>query len=108
MRSTASRLPRPAFPHRGADFSLGIWGGWADPEDDEAAIEWTRSVHRAMAPFLTGGVYSNYLDQDDGERSSGSFATNLDRLQHVKAKFDPDNFFGGNSGHLAGQQLTIH
>jgi len=85
-----------AFPHRDADFSLGIWGGWADPADDEAAIEWTRSVHRAMAPYLTGGVYSNYLDQDDAGQSGASFATNLERLQRVKAKFDPDNFFGGN------------
>ena len=85
-----------AFPHRGAEFTLGIWSGWADPADDEAAIAWTRQLHEAMAPFSTGGVYSNYMDGDDDGRAVAAFADNLERLKVIKAKYDPENFFNAN------------
>jgi FAD/FMN-containing dehydrogenase len=85
-----------AFPHRDVAFALGVWCGWVDPADDEQAIAWARKVHRAMTPFATGGAYSNYLDQDDTEQMDAAFSANLERLQQVKAKFDPDSFFGGN------------
>jgi FAD/FMN-containing dehydrogenase len=85
-----------AFPHRDAGFALGIWSGWADPADDEAAINWTRGVFDAMSRFSTGGVYSNYLDHDDGGRDTAAFSGNLERLQQIKAKYDPDNFFSAN------------
>ena len=54
-----------------------------------------------MEPFMTGGVYSNYLDQDDAGEAEGAFAANLERLQRVKAKYDPDSFFGGNQDIVA-------
>ncbi len=82
-----------AFPHRDAQFALGIWSGWGDPADDDAGIAWTRQLHAAMAPFASGGVYSNYQDQDDDGRTSDAFACNLERLKEVKAKYDPENFF---------------
>jgi len=85
-----------AFPHRDAEFALGIWSGWTDPADDDAAIIWSRKLHQAMAPFSTGGVYSNYMDGDEDERMSAAFADNLERLKRVKAKYDPDNFFRAN------------
>jgi len=85
-----------AFPHRGAEFALGIWSGWSDPADDDAAIAWTRKLHEAMTPFSTGGVYSNYMDQDDDALTPAAFADNLERLRRVKAKYDPDNFFRAN------------
>jgi FAD/FMN-containing dehydrogenase len=85
-----------AIPHRDAQFALGVWAGWAEPDDDDDAIAWTRGVHAAMAPFSTGGVYTNYLDQDDDGRIPAAFADNLERLERVKAKYDPDNFFRAN------------
>lgn len=85
-----------AFPHRSAEFSLGIWSGWADPGDDEAAIAWTRKLYEAMTPFSTGGVYSNYMDGDEDGRAMEAFADNLERLKVIKAEYDPDNFFNAN------------
>ena len=82
-----------AFPHRNAEFGFGIWSGWADPANDDAAIAWTRKLHEAMTPFSTGGVYSNYMDHDDDGHTQAAFADNLERLRAVKAKYDPDNFF---------------
>jgi FAD/FMN-containing dehydrogenase len=85
-----------AFRHRDADYALGIWSGWADPDLDAENIAWTRSLHEAMLPFATKGVYSNYLDNDEGERVSSAFGENFKRLQQVKAEYDPDNFFRMN------------
>ena len=89
-----------AFPHRGAEFSLGIWSGWADPADDEAAIAWTRKLYEAMTPFSMGGVYSNYMDSDEDGRAVAAFADNLERLKVIKARYDPDNFFNANQNIL--------
>lgn len=85
-----------AFPHRSADFSLGIWVGWDDPAHDEAAISWARELHSAMVPHATGGSYSNYLDRDDDRHGAAAFGANLRRLQQVKREYDPDNVFAVN------------
>lgn len=85
-----------AYPHRDAAFNLGVWAGWSDPDRDEAVIEWTRTVHEAMRPYSTGGVYANYLDQDDDDRSRGAVGDNFDRLVELKRTWDPDNLFDHN------------
>ena len=82
-----------AFPHRGVRFSLGISTGWADEEDDEAAIAWTRSLFEATAPHASGGVYVNYLDRDEADRVEAAYGANLARLEHVRRAYDPDGVF---------------
>jgi FAD/FMN-containing dehydrogenase len=82
-----------AFPHRGVSFGLGISSGWESPSDDERSIAWTRALHEKIRPFATSGVYSNYIDSDDGDRVEATFGQNLKRLQEVKGKYDPDNLF---------------
>ncbi len=85
-----------AFANRDAMFGIGYWAGWIDPSDDDRSIEWTRDFYNAMSPHSINGVYSNYLDQDDGERIKDSYGSHYDRLQKIKAKYDPDNFFRQN------------
>ena len=75
---------------------MGIWTGWTDPALDEEMIAWTRAFYQAMEPYATGGVYSNYLDQDDDAQTKAAYGKNYQRLQSVKAKYDPDNFFSQN------------
>ncbi len=82
-----------AFADREAAFALGIWSGWTDAGEDDEVIAWTRQFHNAMAPHSTGGVYSNYLGEDDDGRVKAAFGDNYERLQDVKARYDPDNFF---------------
>ncbi len=79
-----------AFPHRDARFALGIWAGWDDPADDDDAVTWTRAFHEAMAPYATGGVYSNYLDRDDGDRAAAAYGPNHQRLQEIRRRYDPE------------------
>ncbi len=47
-----------------------------------------------MQPFVGLGRYSNYLDDDEaGDPSAAAYGANYRRLQEVKAKYDPENFF---------------
>lgn len=85
-----------AFPHRDSAFVFGAWPGWADPADDDAMIAWGRRVYEAMSPFSDGGMYANYLDQDDDNEVEAAFRGNYDRLLEVKRKWDPDDLFGAN------------
>jgi FAD/FMN-containing dehydrogenase len=82
-----------AFPQRSASYILGLFSGWIDSEDDEKNINWTRELYNKMTPFTSGGAYSNYLDNDDSHKVSASFGANYSRLQEVKNKYDPNNFF---------------
>ena len=50
-----------------------------------------------MQPHATGGVYMNFLHNDEGEaRVRAAYGSNYDRLAEVKAKYDPDNVFRSN------------
>ena len=82
-----------AFPHRDVRFSLGISTGWADAEDDQPAIAWTRSLFEATAPHASGGVYVNYLDRDEADRIGAAYGANLGRLESIRRAYDPDGFF---------------
>lgn len=95
LGGAVGRVPTTAtaFAHRGARFGLGITAGWDHPDHDAAAIAWVRDLHEVMAPYDNGGVYANYLDHDDDDRVGSVYATNLDRLQTVKATYDPGNVF---------------
>ena len=79
--------------HRRAAFTLSMWSGWSNPADDAEIIASTRAFHEAVAPCATDGAYTNYLDGDEDGRVGTAFGENYQRLQRVKARYDPENFF---------------
>lgn len=85
-----------AYPHRSFPFGLGISSGWTEPSEDAAAIAWTRTFLGKLERHLTDAVNSNYLDGDESDRVEEAYGGNLDRLQAIKARYDPDNVFCGN------------
>lgn len=85
-----------AYRHRDAPFSFNLYPRWTNPEDDEALISWAREFMDAVAPFATDGVGVNFLSQEGHERVKAAYGANYDRLAHIKAKYDPDNFFRMN------------
>jgi hypothetical protein len=90
-------VDQTAFPHRRARYSLVIVSMWTDPADSDANIRWTRELWSAMQPFSTEAVYVNYLDTDDADRVPAAYdASTYQRLQLVKEKYDPENFFRVN------------
>ncbi|MBA3497485.1 MAG: FAD-binding oxidoreductase [Gemmatimonadales bacterium] len=86
-----------AFAHRHARYSLVIVSMWTDPAESAANIRWTREFWNAMQPFFSEAVYVNYLDTDDADRVQAAYdPRTYRRLQLVKERYDPGNFFRVN------------
>jgi FAD/FMN-containing dehydrogenase len=86
-----------AVSHRNAEYVIAINTGWADPQDTEKQIQWTRDLWTAIRPFSSGGVYVNFLSDDDGEdRVRAAYGAKFERLVQLKSKYDPQNLFQMN------------
>lgn len=84
-----------AFAHRDVPFMIGIESNWDNLSDDEANIRWSREVFEDMKRFSSGGTYLNFpgFVEEGEDLMKESYAGNYRRLQSIKAKYDPDNFF---------------
>jgi FAD/FMN-containing dehydrogenase len=84
-----------AFAHRDRPYLLGIEANWDEASDDQRNISWARALFAEMRRFSRGGVYLNFPGLT-GERDAPlreSFGQSYERLQALKAKYDPDNLF---------------
>jgi FAD/FMN-containing dehydrogenase len=87
---------RTAYPHREAPFGIHVWPGWTDPDQDNAVMAWAQSLHQALEPHSTSGVYVNLLGSDEEERVPAAYGVNYRRLAEIKRKYDPENLFRHN------------
>jgi FAD/FMN-containing dehydrogenase len=86
-----------AFPHRSEGYNFLILCEWMNEADNDRCMSWTRKTFAAMQPFFAAGRYVNYLGDDEiGEPVAAAYGPNYRRLQKVKAKYDPTNFFRMN------------
>jgi hypothetical protein len=68
-----------------------------EPTDTERCITWAKQIYAEMEPFMASGRYVNYLGDDEvGDPVAAAYGPNYWRLQQLKAKYDPDNFFHVN------------
>lgn len=86
-----------AFESREAPFLMNYIGLWQDPAEDETNTAWARAASDAMEPYSTGARYVNFL-ADEGEAgvASAYAGETLVRLQNLKGRYDPTNFFALN------------
>jgi len=98
LGGAVSRVPRDAtaYTHRDAQFVMNVHGRWQDAAKDAACVGWARSLFRAATPFATGGVYVNFLTQDEGDRVGAAYGPNYERLVKLKNRYDPTNLFRMN------------
>jgi len=83
-----------AYPHRDIQFVMNVHTRWSDPGQDKACIAWAREFFEKMTPHATGGVYVNFMSEDEARRvQGGAYGSNFRRLAALKAKYDPDNLF---------------
>jgi FAD/FMN-containing dehydrogenase len=94
-----NRVPADAtaFVHRGELFLLQHVVV-VEPPGSVAARGWLRESDRLAAPWRSGAVYQNFPDPDLLDAARAYFGANLRRLSRVKAKYDPDGFFGSLTG----------
>jgi FAD/FMN-containing dehydrogenase len=86
-----------AFPHRAKGYNLLVLSEWMDPANTDRCIAWARETYAAMEPFMASGRYVNYLDDDEtGDPVAAAYGPNYRRLQELKTKYDPNNFFHMN------------
>jgi len=86
-------LDATAFPHRDANFVMNVHTRWREPTDERRSIEWARQLFAETAPHATGGVYVNFMPEDEIDRVSSAYGANYARLAALKAKYDPGNLF---------------
>ncbi|MGY4348999.1 FAD/FMN-containing dehydrogenase [Bradyrhizobium sp. GM7.3] len=86
-----------AFPHRREGYNFLVLAQWMQPDDTRQCISWARETYEGMRPFFSSGRYVNYLDDDEvGDPVAAAYGPNYRRLQQIKAKYDPNNFFRMN------------
>ena len=99
FHGAVSRVPvgDTAFPHRVEGYNLVVLSEWMDPATSGRCIEWARETYAAMGRFLGSGRYSNYMGDDDtGDPAAAAYGPNYRRLQDIKQRYDPENFFHMN------------
>jgi FAD/FMN-containing dehydrogenase len=87
-----------AVGFRDAAFNISAQAVWQDESADAEEIEWARETAAALEPWSLGGGYVNYMQDDEPlERVRAAFgAEPFERLQTLKARFDPDNVLHRN------------
>jgi berberine-like enzyme len=85
-----------AFGLRSNPYHLEILGFWDPAKEDAANLAWVGRLFAEMQPFNAGEVYVNSLDEGEGHRVREAYGINYARLEMLKAKFDPTNFFRCN------------
>jgi FAD/FMN-containing dehydrogenase len=82
-----------AFNGRGAGFTYNIGACTATADGFDEEREWVRNFWSALEPHFTT-VYVNFLMDEGEDRVRQAYgAEKYDRLQALKRKYDPDNFF---------------
>jgi FAD/FMN-containing dehydrogenase len=91
-----SRVPggATAFGNRDAGFLMNYIGLWLDVAEDEANVSWVQAASEAIEPYGTGARYVNFLaDEGEGGVRSAYETETFSRLQSLKTRYDPTNFF---------------
>ena len=95
----ASMRPAPdsaAYPHRDTMYVYNVHGRWDTRAEDRDGMEWARGFFRDTAQYATGGVYVNFLTDDETERVTAAYGPNYRRLAEIKRQYDPHNLFQVN------------
>lgn len=78
-----------AYPHRAAAFMMNMHARWQDAAEDDRYIAWAREFFDRTEPHANGGVYSNFMPEDETDRATGAFGAAYARLADIKARHDP-------------------
>ncbi|HWD68563.1 MAG TPA: FAD-binding oxidoreductase [Solirubrobacteraceae bacterium] len=80
-----------AFAHRDARWLINVPAQWRAPAETEREIGWCRETFDAIAPHLSGGAYSNFMEGDEGDAAATAYGALQERLAAIKDDYDPAN-----------------
>ena len=95
MGGATNRVPADAtaYRHRDAEFIMNVHGRWDDAKNDDRCITWCRELFDAATPFATGGVYVNFMTEEESQRVQSAYGDSYERLVQLKKAYDPTNMF---------------
>lgn len=97
-----------AFADRHADHIINVLGRWQPGDEAQPHIDWVRDTFADTAPWQTGGLYSNFMAFDDGDRVRDAYRHGkYERLATIKARYDPDNVFSNNANILPAKTTRL-
>jgi FAD/FMN-containing dehydrogenase len=82
-----------AYSERSAQYVMNVHGRWETAAEDSSCVAWCRRLFDEAAPHATGGVYVNFLTDDEGDRVTKAYGGNFRRMSQIKAKYDAGNLF---------------
>jgi FAD/FMN-containing dehydrogenase len=86
-----------AWGARGVRWAEVIVGASIEPGHADEMREWTVEFFDTVHPYAaTGGGYVNFMMEEGSDRLRATYGPNFERLQRVKAAYDPDNVFRVN------------
>jgi hypothetical protein len=97
-----------AWGHRDVTWSMVIAGVDPDPANAGLISEWARSYWKAQHPHSAGASYINFMMEEGQDRIQATYGGNFERLQEVKARYDPDNFFHVNQNIRPVRRMAAH
>jgi FAD/FMN-containing dehydrogenase len=81
-----------AFSGRDAEFTININCGATDPDAYQRDRSWVRRWFDALTPHSTGGMYVNFISEDDGASVRDLYGiSKYGRLSELKTQYDPHN-----------------
>ena len=94
LGGATNRVPADAtaYPHRDANFVMNVHTRWRERSDEQASIKWARALFAATAPHATGGVYVNFMPEDETDRVAGAYGGNYARLLASKGQIRSRQF----------------
>jgi len=95
----AAKVKKDATPwaYRDAKWAEVIVGVDPDPANKDKITNWAKEYWNALHPYSAPGAYVNFMMDTEGEdRVKASYGKNYSRLQKIKKKYDPTNFFRVN------------
>jgi FAD/FMN-containing dehydrogenase len=97
LHGAVTRVPAAdtAFPIRREGLDCSIAAHWKPPHGQQAAKEWTEALNAKM-PWDADGTYVNTMDREGESAVRRAYGANYARLQHLKARYDPNNLFSLN------------
>ena len=101
MQGAISALPgnATAYSHRDAIIIVQLMATWNNPSQQQSAQTWVENLYNSTLPYVNAdAAYVNYIDADQADWANAYYGTNLPRLQQIKAKYDPENFWNKQQG----------
>lgn len=82
-----------AFVHRNVHMNFFVEVFWESEKEAGPTEDWLSRFMTFMAPFGTGQAYQNYPSPSQSDERQRFWGHALPRLEAVKRKYDPENFF---------------